>query len=70
MDMQQILLQKLEEIQSDITEIKVQTTKTNGRVTGTERRINLIEKVGGWAIVALTGAVFTVLWEFIKLKFR
>jgi len=68
--MQQILLQKLEEIQSDITEIKVQTTKTNGRVTGTERRINLIEKVGGWAIVALTGAVFTVLWEFIKLKFR
>ena|SRR5690349_7043186 len=45
------------EMKEDLTEIKTQTTKTNGRVTESERQISKLQ--GGLAVIALGVPVVT-----------
>ncbi len=70
MDAQNLILEKLDDLKNELTEIKVQTTKTNGRVTGTERRLGLIERIGGWAMAAVASGLFVIIWEVFKSKIK
>lgn len=68
--MENLIIEKLDDLKNELSEIKVQTTKTNGRVTGAERRLTTIEKIGGWAIAAVASGVGVILWEIAKQKLR
>jgi ElaB/YqjD/DUF883 family membrane-anchored ribosome-binding protein len=51
------------EVKEDLTEIKAQTTETNGRVGGHDRQISRLQ--GGLAVVALSLPALTTLGFFV-----
>jgi ElaB/YqjD/DUF883 family membrane-anchored ribosome-binding protein len=51
------------EVKEDLTEIKAQTTKTNGRVGDHDRQISRLQ--GGLAVVAISLPVLTTLGFFV-----
>lgn len=65
------ILDKLDELQSDISEIKHQTTKTNGRVTRLEEVNEKSEKKNDkyifWLVGAVASAIAFMVWEYVKI---
>lgn len=73
MEMLNRILDKLDELQTDISEIKHQTTKTNGRVTRleevNEKSEKKSEKYIFWLVCAVISSVGFLVWEYVKITF-
>jgi hypothetical protein len=71
MEMLDRILDKLDELQTDILEIKHQTTKTNGRVTRleevNEKSEKKYDKYIFWLVGAVASAIAFMVWEYVKI---